>query len=250
MSLNQLLAKAYDYEIHTIQIADNHPLHLMSKEELISLRQQATDLGIDLEVGTRRLEEKHMLNYLKIAEHLNSKFLRVVIDDVNYEPSKKAIIDILQKLVPSLEKSGIVLAIENHDRFRSSDYAEIIESTGSDWIGICLDTANSLGAGEGINEVLDSLARYCINLHIKDITVARVPSNMGFNVRGCPAGEGIINIPDVLRRVQNNGKLVSITLEVWSEDDGTEELKIDRENRWANKSIKYLKKLIDTYDYE
>lgn len=250
MSLHQLLETAHAYELQTVQIADNHPLHLLTKEELISLGQRAADLGIDLEVGTRRLEEDHMLRYIEIAELLNSKFLRVVIDDVNFEPKKEVIIHTLQKLLPHLEKAGISLAIENHDRFQASDYADIIESTNSEWIGICLDTANSLGAGEGINEVLDRLWTYCLNLHIKDITITRVPTNMGFNVRGCPAGEGIINIPELIGKVQNNGKLISITLEQWTEDKGGEELQMREERKWVDKSIKYLKKLIDTYNYE
>ncbi len=245
MSVDKLFAAAKKHAVSTIQIADNYPLGKLSQQNLLALVEKAEDNEISLEVGTRRLDSENIINYLKIAKLAKSPFLRVIIDDHQYEPSVEEVIQIIRSLLPVLRDLNVLLAIENHDRFSSADLAKIIEMTSREHVGICLDTANSLGAGEGVNEVLDHLAPYCVNLHIKDITIRRLPHKMGFNVLGCAAGDGDLNIPLIIEKVQNNGKLLSITLEVWSDECPTQEETIARERRWAEKSIRYLKSIIN-----
>ncbi|MGH8016922.1 MAG: sugar phosphate isomerase/epimerase family protein [Opitutaceae bacterium] len=109
-----------------------------------------------LEVGTRGLAPGNIDRYINLAVEIGSPFLRVVIDDDGYEPEPGVIIDRLRELAPRLEAGGIVLAIENHDRFRSAGLARIVEDAGSEFVGICLDTANSFGAAEDPGTVLDN----------------------------------------------------------------------------------------------
>ena len=47
-------------------------------------------------------------------------------------------------------RCGLCLASKTTTAFRLATLREIIEAVGSDRIGVCLDTANSFGAGEGI----------------------------------------------------------------------------------------------------
>ncbi|NAS10627.1 sugar phosphate isomerase/epimerase family protein [Poritiphilus flavus] len=239
-----LIQKAVEFGVDRLQIGDNIPLQDFSSEALESLVGLAKEEGVQIEVGTRRLTKARIEQFVPIASSFGSPFIRVVIDDVDYEPKVERIIEIIKELLPLLKSREIVLAIENHDRLSSASLAKIVESTDPEYVGICLDTANSLGAGEGIHEVIRNLGAYTVNLHIKDITIRRLEHKMGFKVLGCAAGTGIIDIPFLIDFLAKNLKLISITLEVWSDYLNTLEETIKREHLWAGESISYLKKII------
>lgn len=224
-----------------VQICDNLALHDIELTRLADLGARALEKGIRLEVGTRRLDPDRITRYLEIARLLNAELLRVVIDDDGFHPDPKTVISILREIAPPLGK--VALGIENHDRFPAQVLKQIIEAVGSDRIGICLDTANSLGAGEGIEHVLEVLGQHTINLHIKDFWVERLPHKMGFIVAGRPAGEGMLEIGDLLDSVQRHGRCKTAILELWTPPEPTVAATIEKEARWAAQSLSYLKPL-------
>ncbi len=238
-----LLHKAQQNKVKSLQFGDNLPLHLLSNAELETLKEHAQQTKIALEVGTRRLTPTQLDYYLPIAQSLCSPFLRVVIDDADYHPGEEEVLEIIQEVVGDFREAGIVLALENHDRFPVGVLKRIIESTDPQWVGICLDTANSLGAGEGIREVVTVLAPYTVNLHVKDFTVRRVSHKMGFVVEGCAAGAGMLDIPWILEQLRPYNRCLSATLEVWSDPKETIELTMEQENAWVEQSLHYLKSL-------
>ncbi|MEP7375118.1 MAG: TIM barrel protein [Chitinophagaceae bacterium] len=240
----QLLRYAGKNDIGVVQLGDNLPLHELGQSALGQIKSLADTKGIKLETGTRRLTLKNIEEYINISAYLESPFLRIVIDDKNYHPSTADVIKIIKKTLPSLQKNNIVLAIENHDRFPAAELRKIILKTDPKWVGICLDTANSLGAGEGINEVLQSLAPYTINLHIKDILIKRVPHKMGFTIEGVAAGDGMIDILSIIQQLKQTGRCKTATLEVWSNPASTMKETLTREKKMVKKSIQYLKKMI------
>jgi sugar phosphate isomerase/epimerase len=166
----------------------------------------------------------------------------VVIDDENFHPSEGEVISCIRKLLHLLRSENICLAIENHDRFTSLALERIIKETDSTIVGICLDTANSLGALEGPYETIKILAPYTFNLHIKDIRIARLNHKMGFAIEGCAAGDGMLNIPWIIEYVRKYGKCKTAMLEVWSNPEKTIEQTIINERDLVNKSLQYLKK--------
>jgi sugar phosphate isomerase/epimerase len=183
-----LLQVAQQHQISVVQFGDNLPLHELGDEDLKNVQQAAMASNIQIEVGTRGLKEDHLRHYLAIAQQFGSPFLRIVIDDEGYEPAVAEVAAILKKVLPLFQEAGVCLAIENHDRFPAATLKYLIETTDDKWVGICLDTANSLGANEGTGEVVRILAPYTVNLHLKDIIIRRVQSKMGFTVEGCAAG--------------------------------------------------------------
>lgn len=76
---------------------------------------------------------------------------------------------------------------------------------GSDWVGICLDTVNSLGAAEGIGVVVETLGPSVVNLHLKDFVVLRAAHMMGFSIEGRPAGRGQLDVPGSSRALPGTG---------------------------------------------
>lgn len=72
-------------------------------------------------------------------------------------------------------------------------------------MGICLDSVNSMGAGEGIETIVEVLSPYTVNLHVKDFVVQRVYHMMGFVVEGRPAGQGMLPLEYLLEKLEPHG---------------------------------------------
>ena len=74
---------------------------------------------------------------------------------------------------PCLERHGLTLGIENHDRFLAHEYAEMIAQIGHPLVGTVVDSTNSLSTEEPIDEVLQYMEPYCVCFHVKDYTIQR-----------------------------------------------------------------------------
>jgi sugar phosphate isomerase/epimerase len=219
-------------------------LKKLTSEELELLTYYSAEKGISLEMGGRGLTPEHTIKCLKTAENIGSTILRMVIDAAGYEPEIHDIKAIIKEMEPEFKSRSIRLAIENHDRLKAREFEDIIQSAGSEWVGICLDSVNSMGAGEGFETVSDILIPYTINLHIKDFTIFRAPHKMGLVIEGRPAGKGMLNIPDLVRRISDTGKCQSAILELWTPPEKDIGATIRKEEEWAGESISYLKSII------
>jgi 3-oxoisoapionate decarboxylase len=241
LSAYDLVDKAREYGLKLLQIADNLPLEEKTVEQLTDLYNYSGKQDVALEMGARGLTREHTLKCLETAEKLHSPILRMVIDRPGYEPDLKSIINVISELVPEFRSRMIRLAIENHDRLQAREFEKIIQSIGSEWVGICLDSVNSMGAGEGFAEVSRILIPYTINLHIKDFTIRRVSHKMGIIIEGAPAGKGMLNIDELVSTLSETGLCSSAILELWTPPEPSIEGTILKEERWASESINYLK---------
>ncbi len=166
-------------------------------------------------VGGRGIGREYLRRYIAACEQVGSTLLRVVIDSAGNEPSQEQAADRISAFIPELEAAGVTLAIENHDRFRAAQFAEIVRSVNSPRVRICLDTANSFGSLEGPDVVFDTLLPLAVNLHLKDFAVHRFADSMGFQVVGAPAGEGRLNCPSLIRRLYELRPEANVILELW-----------------------------------
>jgi len=240
-----LLDRAVELGVSCVQIADNLPLHALEASQLNQIITRAGARNIEIQVGARGLKPDHIAAYLNIARQLQSPILRVVIDQGEYQPDEDQIVSVVKEILPNLKEHRIVLAIENHDRFGAAVFARIVERAGSDLVGICLDTTNSFGAGEGVETVLDALLPLTVNLHVKDFAVVRATHNMGFIIEGRPAGRGMLPIRPILEKLRVHGRCNSAILEQWTPPDQDISQTVAREEAWARESIGYLRGLID-----
>ncbi len=234
-----LVEKAVELGVDVLQIADNLPLHNWDEKRLFALKQLATESGLSLEVGARCMTPDLLVEYIGICEILGSTLLRFVIDGEGFRPAVNEVVWILKGVVSELENKGIRLAIENHDRLKALAFKEIIEGTGSDHVGICLDSVNSMGAGEGIETVTLLLAPYTLNLHIKEFLVQRHPHMMGFTIEGRPAGKGQLPLKWMLEQLGPGCE--TAILEQWTPPEKEIAATVSKEQRWAEESINYLK---------
>lgn len=236
-----LVRKAADFGLSVLQLGDNLPLHEFDRSRLEEFKVELKKCNLQLEIGARGLTDEHLSDYIELAREMRSGILRFVIDTHHYEPSTEEIIRVIKNHEYLLQRNKIILALENHDRLKAISFAQIIEQVNSKYVGICLDTANSLGAGESIETILEVLAPYTMNLHIKDFVIERLPHKMGFLIEGRPAGKGILNIPGLLQKVKSYGRCNSAILEQWVPPLENIEKTIIKEEQWAELSIGYLK---------
>jgi len=245
LNARNLVDKAHTAGIKILQIADNIPVEKLSASELEGLKLYAGSKGVALEMGGRGLTPEHTLQCLNTAYLLGSPLLRMVIDSAGYEPTLESVIPTIKDLLPEFRKRNIRLAIENHDRLKAREFEKIVLATDPEIVGICLDSVNSLGAGEGFETVTEILAPYTINLHVKDFTIQRVSHKMGFVVEGCPAGKGMLKIPYLLKKTSQYSRCHSAILELWTPPEQTVEKTIIKEEKWAQESIDFLKTLLE-----
>lgn len=244
LSAFDIVNKADKSGIRVIQIADNLPLEYWPQTELQELEKYARERQITIEMGSRGLTPGHTLKCLETAVTLNSPILRMVIDKAEYEPDLQTVINTIRDLLPEFKARHIKLAIENHDRFKAREFESIIQSIGSEWVGICLDSVNSMGAGEGFETVSEILLPYTINLHIKDFIIYRVSHKMGFMIEGRPAGQGMLNIRETIEKLTRMKTCNSAILELWTPPETRIQDTIAKEDKWAAKSIKFLKSIL------
>ncbi len=239
----ELLRRAKQYNLQVVQFCDNLPLHSLSPQELLELKNEAEDAGISIEVGTRGIEVQHLRKYLEIARNLDSDILRVILHKEGGSLGIDEAYTELREIVPELKALNIRLAIENHERHSVKELAYLVNKLGSRYVGICLDTVNSFGALETPEQVITELAPYVINLHYKDFIIKRIDCMMGFEILGCPAGQGMLDFTQ-LRQQLKDEKECSVILELWTPFTETVEKTILLENQWAEESIEFLKNWI------
>ena len=183
------------------------------------------------------------MEYLLIAQSVHAPLLRFVIDGPDREPPIHEVTALLKDFLPEVKKANLTLGIENHDRFKVKDLARMLDDIGSDAIGICLDCVNSMGAGEGLEYVVDILAPYTVNLHIKDFTVTRLPHKMGFTITGTQPGRGMMNLPVLMEKLAPFNRCQSAVLEQWVPWQNDLATTIQTEREWAREGIHYLRSL-------
>jgi sugar phosphate isomerase/epimerase len=234
-----LLGKAVALGVEVVQFADNLPVEGLGEADREQLRAAAREHGITLELGTRGLAPPHLLRYLELCQYFGATLLRTLPPAGRVLGSLRAQIE---AVLSEYARAGVAIALENYEGHRAAELASFIESIDSPFLGVCLDTVNSLGALEGPEEVVRTLAPYVLNVHVKDFEIVRAPSRMGFLVEGRAAGEGRLNIPWLLEQTRRHGHDPNAIIELWTPYCGSIEATTALEDQWARASVDYLKR--------
>lgn len=240
----ELLDRATSLGVDILQIADNLPLHQFSEADVKQLRRRADESGVQIEVGTIGIDPDHLEAYRGIAKTLGSPILRIVIDTPERKPSESEVIDELGALMPAFGDDDVRLLIENHDRFPARSLATILRSIDDPYVGICLDTVNSLGSLETVETVLETLRPWVMNVHVKDFVIRRKDHKMGFEVIGTTAGEGDLRLPPLLETIGALPGAPNVVLEQWPPAEGDLAATVAKEESWAAASIQYLQQYL------
>ena len=238
-----LLEKAVEANVAVVQIADNLPLDELPEVELDRLREAANIRGLTLEAGTRGLDPKHLERYIAIAYRIGARVLRTVLSGSLCGPKQMAAAEAgLRQVLPALERQGITLALENNEAFSAVEFAGLVHRIASPHVGICLDTANSLGRPETLQTVVENLAEHAVMLHAKDYDIRRIDTRMGFSIVGTPVGDGRVDFDWVLAELHRQRRTgISVIVEHWPPFVGTIEETVRLEEEWLARSVRFLR---------
>lgn len=232
-----LLEVASEESAEVLQIADNLPLDTLTPQELRELAGAAGERSILLEAGTKGLNPANLLRYLEIAQILGAKLVRTLPHDGSDRPDLQEALRRLASVKREYEAAGVTLAIENHDHYLCAWLKSLVEEADSPAVGVCLDAANNLGRGESFREALACLGGLTVNFHCKDFTIARKPTQLGFDITGCPAGEGMADLA-MARRALPDG--VNWIIESWLPWQGDVESTVKMERQWLDRGMHNL----------
>jgi sugar phosphate isomerase/epimerase len=122
----------------------------------------------------------------------------------------------LQLAKPLAERQGVLLAVENHKDWRADDLLKIIRRADSRYIGVCLDTGNSIALLEEPHEVAEALAPLTLTTHFKDMGVAEYPQ--GFLLSEVPLGTGFLDLARIVKLLGGQRREIRLNLEMITRD--------------------------------
>lgn len=227
-----------------LQVCDNAGLEALDAPGFERLGRRAAELGVVLELGLRGLTPDNLARHEEACAASGARLLRIVIDGPECHPTLDEAGALLAAHAAAWERLGIRVAIENHDRFPVAQLAAMLRGVGSPRLGACLDTANSIGCGEGLREVVAALAPITFSLHLKDVSIRRLAHNMGFEVAGVATGDGQIDLAHAVRAVGATGLCDAALLELWVPPAGDEAATRARETAWRARGAAHVRRLI------
>ena len=126
----------------------------------------------------------------------------------SFEGHKKSV----ERAEPILRKHKMKLAIENHKGWRAAEHAAWVKQLGSEYIGVCYDFGNNLALCEDPADTYALLAPLTIYVSFKDMAVA--PYEEGFLLSEVALGEGILDIPGMVKGLQQRDPNMIFALEM------------------------------------
>ena len=148
----------------------------------------------------------------------------------------------IRNVLPVLQQQGVTLALENNEAFSAAEFAGLIGRIGSPMVGICMDTANSLGRSETVKTVVENLAEHTVMLHAKDYDIRRIDTRMGFSVIGRAVGEGRVDFDWVLGELRKRGRdHINVIVEHWPPFEESIEATVQLEDEWLARSVQFLR---------
>ena len=83
-------------------------------------------------------------------------------------------------MLPEFAAAGVRIAVETYEQVPTARILDVIRRVDSPYLGICSDPANTVAALEMPRDVIDAVAPYVLNMHIKDFAFSRKEGWVGF----------------------------------------------------------------------
>jgi sugar phosphate isomerase/epimerase len=197
---------------------------------LRQVREHAAKLGVSIEVGTRTCcptsksfdpklgtPEDQMLRAINAARLTGSPIVRTFMgtsaDRDPIERHMEAMARLLKSLRSRITDLNLKIAIENHaGDMQARELKSLIEMSGKDYVGVCLDAGNPLWAIEDPHLTLETLHPYVLTTHVRDTAVWRVPE--GAAVAWVRMGDGNVGISEWVAKLRGLRPELAITHEI------------------------------------
>lgn len=117
---------------------------------------------------------------------------------------------------PIAAKHRVRLAVENHKDWRIDEMLGWLKRLSSEFVGVCLDTGNSIALLEEPHAVVEAFAPWTFTTHLKDMAVAE--SDDGFLLSEVPLGEGFLDLKRIVATLRKAKPEVKLNLEMITRD--------------------------------
>jgi sugar phosphate isomerase/epimerase len=199
------------------------PANLLQGEDLAALRQYAAERDLSMVIDTGGYDAEKLATVFEMADQLGVSTVRTVVGGARiggdrrplagrWEPFLDEVLAGLRAAVEIGERSGLTLAVENHQDLASEELLWLCDTIASEHFGITLDTANPLGTAEEPIDFFRRVARYVKNVHLKDYRVWS--SDEGYRLVRCAVGDGLTDFPALLEILDSAVPGVSMSLEL------------------------------------
>lgn len=113
---------------------------------------------------------------------------------------------------PIAAKHRVKLAVENHKDWRIDEMLGWLKRLSSEFVGVCLDTGNSIALLEEPHAVVETFAPWTFTTHFKDMAVAETDD--GFLLSEVPLGDGFLDLKRIVATLRKATPNVRLNLEM------------------------------------
>jgi 3-oxoisoapionate decarboxylase len=115
-----------------------------------------------------------------------------------------------------VRKHRVDLAVENHKDWEAADLLEFMGKISSEYVGVTIDTGNSISLLEHPDDTAQQLARYGKTTHIKDMGVQEYED--GFLLSEVPVGQGFLDMNSIFKTIEKRNPKIRFVLEMITRD--------------------------------
>ncbi|MHC4241149.1 MAG: sugar phosphate isomerase/epimerase family protein [Planctomycetota bacterium] len=162
---------------------------------------------------------------VRTAKQAGAKVIRIAIGGRRYEQFSKAeqfkafaerSLKSVQLAEPVAARHRMRLAIENHKDWRIDQMLDMLRRISSEYVGVCVDTGNSFSLLEDSMAVVEAYAPYAFAAHLKDMAVDEY--EQGFLLADVPLGQGLLDLPRIVRVLCKARPEIRFSLEMATRD--------------------------------
>ena len=229
-----LLDYAAGLGLDNVQFSERGTLASLDQAYLESVKQRADDLGLSVELGMLSFDrfssffhpeygsgEQQLADLLRAARVVGSPIVRCLLGGraerlgpIPFQQHVEEVLRVLRTVAPLARELGIKLAVENHGGvdFLARELRSLVETAGTDYVGVCLDTGNPAYAAEDPVVSTEVLAPYIVATQVRDTRVWAVAG--GAMAQWVPLGQGNIDLVRIRDILAHQAPNVAFNLEI------------------------------------
>jgi sugar phosphate isomerase/epimerase len=205
----------------------------LAPPHLERVRAHADSLGLELEVGMLSIcptsgifdpaqgtAEEQLGRMIDAARICGSPLVRCVLGNAfdrrmpgGIERHIEETLKVLRAVRSRVVDAGLKVALENHSGdMQARELKMLVETAGTDYLGVCIDSGNASWAIEDPHFTLETLAPYVLTSHMRDSALWVTPA--GVVGQWTRMGEGSVDIARYIRTYLTScpGRAVSLEL--------------------------------------
>jgi sugar phosphate isomerase/epimerase len=229
----QLLDYAASQQLDTIQLSSLNDYESLEPAYLQQVKDRAARLGLTLDAGmgcicstsaSYNKKEGEPTAYLekglRVAKAIGASSMRCYMGasadrrgKLPIEAHMETTIKTLRKVRTKAQDLNVKIGLENHSGdMQAREVKIIIEESGKDFVGSCMDTGNPMWVVEDPFVTLETLAPYVVTTHIRDSAVFEVPR--GAAAQWVALGEGSVDFKRLVEMYRRHCPQASMQLEI------------------------------------